>query len=74
MTGSHGLIVGVKKVAILRMKQLIAGKKGLKKKGFKKPGGVSQVPFGGTDVRHALNPVILSLQGLAKVMTLLSDL
>lgn len=50
----------------LLIEALITGKMWLKHKVLEKPGDMRQVPFGRTDVRHALHHTIFRLEVLAQ--------
>ena len=40
---------------------------------FKKPGGVSQVPFGGAGIGHGLHALVFSAQGAGQVQGVLAN-
>jgi len=64
-TIAHAVVIRVEQVAIIRVKQLIAGQVRGQHKGFEKPTAVGQVPLGRAHIHDRLHNGVLRLQGLA---------
>ena len=61
--GPHTVVVRVEKHPERGRKRRKPGLVRFEHEGFKKPGGVGQVPFGGAGVRHGLRAAVLGRQG-----------
>ena len=69
-TGVHGadaVVVGVEEVAKVRVVKFVVLRSALQHELFEEPGGVRQVPFGRTRIRHGLHHIVLGGQGRAQL-------
>ena len=62
---ARGIVVGVKKIGVLRNHRAVGRHPNLQNEGLKEPAGVREVPFRRTNVRHRLHDVIFGLECLA---------
>ena len=62
---AHGVVIRIKQVAKCGMEGAIVLLVSRQKKSLEEPGGVRQVPLGGTCVGHRLQTVIFNAQGSA---------
>ena len=69
-----GVVVGVKKVRVFGNLRLISGHPFFQNKGLKKPGGVGEMPFRRTDIRHRLHHAILRRKVLTESRGEVADL
>src|SRR5437016_8000599 len=66
MHGAGGVVVGIEKVSVLRNGIPISRHPLFQNEGFKKPGGMGEMPLRRADVRHRLNDTIFRRQIFGK--------
>src|SRR5947207_2313547 len=62
------IVIGIKKVRILRMNGCVPGKRRGKEKGLPEPGYMGEMPFRRAHVWHRLNNIIFSHQRLTQLL------
>ena len=62
-----GVIIRIEEEVKAVIENAVSGQKWLEHEMLEKPGGVGQVPLGGTDIRHALDHEILGFETPAQV-------
>ena len=67
---SRRVVVGVEKSVEALSKRLVIFQKRTKDKGFEKPRGVPQMPFGGAHVGHGLNDLVLNAKRCCQLLAL----
>ena len=71
---ARGIVVGVKKIGVLRNHRAVARHPNLQNEGLKKPAGVREMPFRRADVRHRLHDVIFRFERLTEAFGKIADL
>ena len=64
------MVVGIEKRIETLSKWLVVLQKSPKDKGFEKPRGVPQMPFGGAHVGHGLNDLVLNAKRCCQLLAL----
>src|SRR3974390_182305 len=63
MAWAHALVIGVEAIFEALVEEWVDLKEGLEHEGFEEPGGVGEMPFGGTCIVIGLDDLVLVAQG-----------
>src|SRR6202023_2461180 len=73
MHGAGGVVIRVKEIRVFRNGIAITGHPFFQNKRFKKPGGMSEMPFGWADFRHRLHDAVFRSEIFRQLGAEISD-